>query len=216
MISKVYRGEAGQRKTEVWQPRTVERAFAALQSVRPSVRPGEESGHWERLLDDQSAAARQRGFEEGKTAGRQEAATQLQPVLERLARSAEEVASLRARLRHEAEADVVHLSMAIARRILNRELATDPEALLGLVRSALDKLDAREVHRVRAHPQHAAMLQQHLQTMGSDRQIQVVPDRSLAPGAAILETAHGSLDASVETQLAEVERGFADLMERVK
>ena len=53
------------------------------------------------------------------------------------------------RFRHEAEEDVVELALAIARRILHRELTVAPEALLGLVKAALEKIEAREVHRVR-------------------------------------------------------------------
>jgi flagellar assembly protein FliH len=41
----------------------------------------------------------------------------------------------------------------------------------------------------------------------------VTPDPGLERGAAVLETARGELDASIETQLAEIERGFADLVE---
>ena len=46
------------------------------------------------------------------------------------------------------------------------------------------------------------------------RRIEVTADPSLAPGSAILESTGGSLDASVDTQLHEIERGFADLARR--
>ena len=56
------------------------------------------------------------------------------------------------RLRAEAEADLVQLSLAIARRVLRRELAIDPEALHGLILGALEKLSGQEISRVRVHP----------------------------------------------------------------
>ncbi len=43
------------------------------------------------------------------------------------------------------------------------------------------------------------------------RRWRLSPDASLAPGSAIFETSRGELDASVDTQLAEIDRGFADL-----
>ena len=52
-------------------------------------------------------------------------------MLERLARAIDELAGLRPRLRQEAEADLVQLALAIARRVLRREIAVDPEALHG-------------------------------------------------------------------------------------
>ncbi len=67
----------------------------------------------------------------------------------KLARSIEELTGLVSRYRREAEQDVVALALAVARRILHRELTVAPEALLGLVKAALDKMEAREVHQVR-------------------------------------------------------------------
>ncbi len=168
----------------------------------------------ERQIEERIVAAQRAAYQEGEAAGRQAATAQVQPVIERMARTIDEVAGFRARLRHEAEGDVVSLAMAIARRILNRELATDPEALLGLVRSALDKLDGREVNRVRAQAQDAAVLQQYFQQRGGPHKIEVYADPSLPPGSAIFETTNGSLDASVETQLKEIERGFTDVIRR--
>ena len=49
---------------------------------------------------------------------------------------------------------MVQLSLAIARRMLRRELAVDPDALHGLVLAALEKLQAQEICRVRVHPSH--------------------------------------------------------------
>jgi flagellar biosynthesis/type III secretory pathway protein FliH len=40
--------------------------------------------------------------------------------------------------------------------------------------------------------------------------IEIASDASLKPGDVIFETAHGQLDASVSTQLREIERGLAD------
>jgi len=39
-------------------------------------------------------------------------------------------------------------------------------------------------------------------------------DATVGRGGAILETAHGAGDATIEGQLQEIERGFADWMER--
>src|SRR5580704_14745879 len=57
----------------------------------------------EREYEQRLRTARAAGFAEGETACRNRAAAELQPVLERLARSIEELGQLRARLRREAE-----------------------------------------------------------------------------------------------------------------
>ena len=53
----------------------------------------------------------------------------------------------------EAAADLVELSLGIARRILHREFSVDPAALEGLVGGALQKLAAQEICRIRVHPE---------------------------------------------------------------
>jgi flagellar assembly protein FliH len=158
-------------------------------------------------------AARAAGAREGEAAGRQKAMTELQPVFGRLARSIEEMGGLRARFRREAEADLIALALAIARRVLRREVAVDPEALHGLVLGALEKMQSQEIRRVRVHPSHAAMVAACLREAGG-LAVEVVADGAREPGAVVLETERGNLDASVESQLREIERGLADRMRR--
>jgi len=178
----------------------------------PSSLDREAAGGGFDSTDAQSAY--QRGITEGKTAGRQEMSTQIEAMNHKLARTIEELTGLRQRFRHEAEGDVVALALATARRILHRELTVEPEALLGLVKAALEKIELREVHRVRVSREDAPMVQQCLEKMGLPHRVEVIGDPSLQRGSAILDSNRGTLDASIETQLAEIERGFADLMRR--
>jgi flagellar assembly protein FliH len=139
---------------------------------------------------------------------------ELQPVLERLARSIEELGQWRARLRREAEADMLRLSLAIARRVLHREMAMDPDAMHGLVLSALEKLQGQEICRVRVHPSHAAQLSGWLHPDCGGPGVEVVADSSREPGDVIFETERGNLDASVDSQLQEIERGLVDRLRK--
>ena len=144
------------------------------------------------------------GQREGETAGRNRAAAELQPILERLASSIQEIANLRARLRREAEADVVQLALAIARRVVRRELSADPDALRGLVLAALEKLQGQEISFVKVHPSHVALVTACLQraTSGGVRNIaEILEDyttlychiRQLLPGGAARELGTGYL-----------------------
>lgn len=153
-----------------------------------------------------AAEAFERGYREGEATGRNTA----QPVLERLAHSIDLVAGLGPRLRKEAESDLVRLSIAIARRILHRELSVDPEAVSGLIMAALEKLKGHEIQRVKVHPDIEGVMRASLEHFAVARSVPVVADRSRQPGDVVFETERGSLDASVETQLQEIGRGLAD------
>ncbi len=165
-------------------------------------------------MEQHLQAAYQQGHEDGQAAVRQELAGQMDAMAARLARTIEEMSGLRQRFRHEAEEEIIALAIAIARRILHRELTVSPDALLGLVKAALEKIELREVHRVRVCPEDAPLVQQHLDKMGLPQQVEIVADPGLDQGSAILDSSRGALDVSVETQLAEIERGFADLVRR--
>jgi flagellar assembly protein FliH len=163
-----------------------------------------------RQIDQRIQEARAAGVREGEAAGRNRAAAELQPVIERLSRTIQEIAGLRARMRREAEADLLRLATAIARRILRREIMVDPDAMHGLVLGALEKLQSQEISRVRVHPAHAALVSACLRQMVAGSPVEVIADPSREPGAVIFETDRGNLDASVESQLREIERGLAD------
>src|SRR5258708_3431030 len=169
MSSKLHRG--GLTSVAPWEPLVKNGQRPARESAAsPSSAMEDQAPGLERQIETRAQAAYQQGVKEGDAAAREEAAAQVQSALERIARTAGEVASLKPRLRHEAEEDVVKLAMAISRRILYREIATDTEALRGLVRAALDKLDGREIYRVRANPQDAPVLEAYFSKHGSPLQ----------------------------------------------
>jgi flagellar assembly protein FliH len=158
--------------------------------------------------------AYQRGFADGKTLGKEHAAAEVQPVLERLSRCLSELSALRPRMRRDAEKDLVKLSIAIARRVLHRELTLDPESIEGLIKVALDRLESRELCTVRVHPDQEAAIRILLDRFSNAHKIEIISDKSLRLGDVLLETAHGSIDASVDAQLSEIERGFADRLQK--
>ncbi len=172
-----------------------------------------EIGRMEREWEERAKAAHAAGLREGEAAGRTLAAAELKPVMDRLARAIEEIAGMRARLRREAEADLIQLALAIARRVLRREIAVDPEALHGLVLAALEKLQGQEICRARVHASHAALLASCLRERGGPG-LEISADPACPPGTVVLETTRGNLDASVESQLREIERGLTDRLRR--
>ena len=134
--------------------------------------------------------------------------------MDRMAASIAEFATLRSRIRQEAEQDLVRLSLAVARKILHRELTVDPQSLLGVVKAAIEKIEMREVQRIRLHPNEWKAVHPALESMGLPPSVEIVSDGSLERGSVLIDTVRGELDGSVYTQLQEIERGFADRLEK--
>ncbi len=189
----------------VWQP-----------NLAISVTPSLDLEHAlrEAQLNAQAAIAQARheGLQQGRNEGQQMARTELAPLMDRLARTIADLSETRDAFRHEAEGDVVRLALGIARRILHRELSIDPDALTGLVRVALGKFEARELHRVLVSPDDHPAVSKALQDLKLPRRVEIIADPTLERGAALFETVKGTLDSSIDTQLDEIERGLLDVL----
>jgi flagellar assembly protein FliH len=175
---------------------------------RPDQQAAVELGEIEQKIEE----AYQRGLREGESRAAERTEGQVTTRIQQLGRSIEQLALHRGKVQREAEPELVRLSLAIARRILRRELSVDPEALLGLVKAGLERIESADMHRVRVHPEHASVLARLLE--GAARSVEIVADPGLPVGAVVFETSRGSLDTGLETQLKEIERGFVDLYPR--
>lgn len=182
-------------------------------TIEPPTLHSDPSEDWAVRLEQATQQGYAKGFSEGEQAGEKRANLAMKPVLEGLSQSIAGFASLRRRIRNEAEQDLVKLSLAVARKILHRELTVDPAALAGVVKAAVQNINAQEVDSIRLNPKDAAALGDLLASAGLPSNAQVIPDPNLATGAILITTSRGQLDAGVSTQLNEIERGFVDRLE---
>ena len=164
----------------------------------------------ERNHQAELARTREAAFQEGLRQGREQSAAEVKSAADRFGQMLRDLAGLKRKIRNEAEFDVLKLSLAIARRILHRELAVDSEAIQGLIHAALEKLANREISRVRVHPACVDAVRSALERINTAPAIEICSDPTLRNGDLIFETALGELDASIDTQLQEIQRGFAD------
>jgi flagellar assembly protein FliH len=161
-------------------------------------------------LDSTAKEAWGQGFNAGEAAARKSLETELRGTISALAEKIAEIAAQGPEVMRRAEADTVALAIAIARRVLHREISVDRSALSALVGAALEKLRNHEIHRVRIHPDLEKLLRSSLEQFDRNAAIEVIPDPALARGGVTFEIGRGALDASVDTQLREIERGLVD------
>lgn len=165
-------------------------------------------------------AAHRREIEEAVVRTRSECETraqarvqqEIEPWLKRMAQSIDDMASVKQRYLAESEEQLVRLAVAIARRILYREIQVDGEALLGLIHAATQQSQMRELNRILLNPKDLEALRPHLDRLRLPPRVEIIADVGLERGALMLESTSGILDASIQAQLDEVERGFIDLL----
>lgn len=129
----------------------------------------------------------------------------------RALRICEEFREERARYFSEVEAEVVKLALAIAARVLHRETKLDPLLLTAAVRVALEKVAEQSDVVVRVP---AEVAPGWCEALGERLGVQLVGDETLQAGECRLETKVGRVDLGVSAQLAEIERGFFDLLQK--
>jgi flagellar assembly protein FliH len=184
----------------------------------PNAKPGssEDAGgqlqdrlaQLQQRFDVEIGAAYQRGYGDGEAKAKTGPVAEMQSVIQRMAQSVRELAELRPRLRRDAEGDVVRLSLAIARRVLRREMSVDAFSMQALAQVALQKLGRQEISRVYVHPDQAQAIRTALESAGV--RVEVIPEITRESGALVFQTNQGLLDASVSAQLEEIERGLTD------
>jgi len=219
MLSRVLDPNAVEVEPVAWRIST---PAARARRPLPAAHGGEAAVLGARIQELTEASERQAqqayeaGHRAGEVTGRAVSQEAVRQAVEKLSEAVGEVAGARADVLRRAEADVVKLAIEIARRVLHRELSLDTSALEGLIRAALEKLQAQEVYRVRIHPEQQMVLRACLEQSGRAGNIEVVSDPSQPRGGAVFEMSRGALDASAETQLQEIERGLIDqLQERL-
>lgn len=114
----------------------------------------------------------------------------------------------------ELEGEVVHLALAIARKILMREASLDGDLLAGMVRIALDRLRAGTAVKLRVPTSDVAQWEQTRAFTDSPYTCEVVADASLCPGDCCVETDRGTAHFGLEGQLKEIEEGLLDVLAR--
>jgi len=218
MLSKVLKHAAVDLEAVPWRNRPVPAAPAPEPETAPAVdadaaRLRAKIAELEVLLEAKSRQAYEAGVRAGEESARRGLEAGVDESVQQLAAAIAELAGMRGETIRRAEADTVRLSIEIARRVLHRELSIDGAALESLIKAALEKLQAQEVYRVRVHPNQEKIVRACLDRTGRGQAIAVVGDPVQPNGGAVFEISRGALDASVETQLAEIERGLIDQLE---
>lgn len=168
--------------------------------------------------------AEQQGREEGLIAGReqglkdqqaaidaaaeQKAVTQLKTTLPAIAAAVDALKIERNRWLTTWQNTAIHLSVAIAEKLLHRELSQRPELVKEAVIEALELAAGNPQIQLRMNPQDVEHLgswcEEIVSTMSPAGAAEIVADPTISAGGCVVETKHGKIDAQVETKLSRI------------
>lgn len=155
----------------------------------------------ERALREQATAAAQAQAEAEMTA-------ELEALRAQLAETLDEFANLREQVATHAEREMVQLAIEIAKKIVRREVTVDREIVISLARVALSRLHTRALANVHLHPDDYQFALAHRERLSTSGTIKLIEDPAIGRGGCLIETDHGDVDARIEHQFSEIERGF--------
>jgi len=155
-----------------------------------------------RQLEEIQNQAREEGFQQGLREGRDAGLKELQArvgVLEQLLQTLDKPFT---QLDEAVEQQLARLAMLVARQLVRRELKTEPEQVVGVVREALAALPVavRNV-RLMLNPEDAALVRQAMPAGQGEQQMQIVEDPVQTRGGCRVLTDSSQIDASVEARL---------------
>ncbi len=187
-------------------------SHAAPQVGRDS-RPPQKPTFSEDEVRAKEGQARAVGIRDGEAQARSKCERELAAERQVVSKAVQDFGRDRENYFSHVEAEVVKLAIGIARKILHREVQVDPLLLAGVVRVALDKIAAGTSVRLRVHPDHVYAWHDFFSNQQEHRVVpELLGDATLGMGQCILETALGTTELTLEAQLAEIERGFFDLL----
>jgi flagellar assembly protein FliH len=143
-----------------------------------------------------SDAAWVAGHAEGLAAGRAQALAEMAPSVDAASEVLVAVRELEASHADRVEGQAVELAVQIAEKVVAGAVAVAPERVLDVVRGALRTMVERERITVLVNPEDVELLRAGLPDL------EVHEERRVARGGALVRTAYGEIDATLDTKLA--------------
>jgi flagellar assembly protein FliH len=146
------------------------------------------------------------GYAQGERAGLEAAATRAEGMLRRLAQTVEELAQLRGEILRRSEIQTVQLVVAIAERIVQRELTVDRDLLVHVARTALARIGEHGSATIRLHPEDFAAVS--AGAIAASPSLKVTADPVVPRGGCLVQSDFGFMEISPEAQFRELTRAL--------
>ncbi len=163
--------------------------------------------------------AKDQGFNEGWQVGYTESVKKAEEEMKGSLLAAErtlaEAKEERTKIICEAENEIVQLAVMVAQKVINHEVTTHSELIVGIVKKALEKVRDREEILIRVSPDDIDMVIDNQEEVVSGtkgiKKMKMLADNGITAGGCVIETSNGTVDARVERQLSEIEHSLLEV-----
>jgi len=149
-----------------------------------------------------------KGFAQGQQSAAAAAQQETAALAKKLAATLDDLMRVRNEMIRHTEKQMVQLALAVARRVVHREVSLDPNVLVTMMRVALERVSDSARVAVRLHPADHQSVAAALAEAGTSDQVTVTADARLARGACRIESEYGDIEAGVDAQIQEIARAL--------
>ena len=196
--SKVIKEVKGSLAIESWEALDLDEERLAQERAEQEKEPPHDCSQLQQ-------EAYESGVEAGRVKGRAEVQGPAEAEMARALSLVSQVDQLRVQSAKQAEADIVELALAMARKVIHREASLDPEIVVTQVREIISSIAEKGLIRVLVHPSEVGHLQSFRDSFpgadGKPAQLSIEADDTIQVGGCIIESSQYFINATTETQL---------------
>lgn len=162
----------------------------------------------DRIRREAQQAGQRQARDAAQQQGRAETERRLATALPALERALESLQRDKNQHLQQCERQVVRLALAIAERVIRRELSSRPEITLDLIREALQLAASNDRVTLHLNPEDYDTWREPLARLMAQRsetqKLECLPDPDVTLGGCVVKTEFGSIDQQFQAQLARI------------
>ena len=159
-----------------------------------------------------------KGYTEGKAAGIQEENAKITASVNDFQTIISSFERLKSEIYKQSESNAVKIALAVAKKIVLREVSVNKDIILSVVKQALGKIMGQEHIKIKINPDDLKIIKKHgidNSELPFNKGIAVFEeDPEITCGGCVVETDSGDIDARIESQLLLIEETFLDKVEQ--
>ncbi|WP_314586142.1 FliH/SctL family protein [Paenibacillus terrigena] len=164
----------------------------------------------EQLIEMSKLDGFERGYQEGIEQAQEATRQQVEQMLTEAKTILEQAYLAKDQIIQEAEPFLVNLSCSIAEKIVDKHLSMEQEYAVELIRKQLTRKREQGMITLCVAPEHLAFVQaareEMILSIDSQAELQILPDSSVTDWGCVIRSSYGSIDARIDTQLAEIKK----------
>jgi flagellar biosynthesis/type III secretory pathway protein FliH len=180
--------------------------FAPLVEETKFGQPGREQ------IDHIEKEAYEKAFQLGEKAGLESGERMFRSAVQSLVEAAEGLKHTEREFYGRVEEEILDLVLATTRKVVQREVNTQRDVILEVLRQAIAKTIDRERIRIRINPSDFDFVHAHKSDIASTvdgvKDLVIEGDESISRGGAVVDSDYGTIDARIERRFEAVEKAL--------